>query len=32
VVDEIAQLGDDVLLGLAVEAGDEGQIDRPVLV
>ena len=28
VEDQVAQLGDDLLLGLAVERGDEGQIDR----
>ena len=30
--DEVAEFGNDLLLGLAVECGDERQIDRPSLV
>ena len=32
VEDQVAQLGDDLLFGLAVERGDERQIDRAALV
>ena len=30
--DQVAQFGDDLFLGLAVERGDERQIDRAALV